>query len=85
VIGYIISAFLLAEPLWILWLWGAEDPLDITMLLILFLSPIVGGAAGGALSKKWWGVVLGSIVVYIIGYGVIMLLSIIYLHTFLDF
>lgn len=58
IVGYIITAIFMGNPLWLFF--GVEDLLDIIFLLVLVFSPILGGIAGGAVFKKWWGAIIGS-------------------------
>lgn len=67
IVGYFTTTILSGEALW---LFSGQDLdlNDIIVLFILVISPMLGGVAGGILSKKWWGAVVGGVIADILGF-----------------
>ncbi|MGD8455165.1 MAG: hypothetical protein PVF83_02185 [Anaerolineales bacterium] len=78
---FAIASIIILIPLsmWGLMYLGVEDPWDFVLPLGFILSPIVGGIIGFLLSKKWWGVILGIIIIGALGF---LLTPIIYVFVF---
>jgi hypothetical protein len=75
IIGYSIDPgsgdfpgyFILAYPLVVVALlaWGLSYSVGVTcpttfFLILIFISPFLGGFLGGEIAKKWWGAILGG-------------------------
>lgn len=78
VVGYPIHAILLGLPFWVVMFFGFEDPLEYIFPISMSFFSILGGIIGGALSKKWWGAVLGSGIVSPIGFYISLFLYIMF-------